>query len=225
MNYPPLILCSSLSTLLPFLAILIVLKYASNHKPLFILFTLSVAGEAILYYLNSQHKPSAWFFHIYTFVEYMLIAIILTAWQGSPRSGRLIRMSSAFYILVFALVKTTGLEDFETASYNTITRPLAVLIIGVFALYSLRDLWLTSANLTSNYRFWILLSLALYSSTSLVISSFMFAKEIRLLEAMFEIHAVVHIAHNILFTIGIFVLRGTRARNLSPDQYPDYSSA
>ncbi|MGI0014668.1 MAG: hypothetical protein ACREBU_14695 [Nitrososphaera sp.] len=175
---------------------------------LFIFFAFAVVSEITLFILTSQHKPSAWIFHVYTFIEYVLITMILVNWQNKSPIAKLTRLSIPLYIFCFVLIKVVGLENFETGLYNSITRPLAVLLLSTFAFLTLQALWSrTPANLTGDYRFWMLLAMALYYSTSLVLFAFMFTKGRDLLVALFKIHAVVHIIHNILFTIGVFRVR------------------
>jgi hypothetical protein len=159
MNYPLLILFSSISALLPFLASTLSFKYtdvrSKNIVFLWIFFILSVVTEIALYILNSQHKQSAWIFHIYTVIEYILIMMILASWQSKIPMSKLMRISIPIYIFLFVIIKVIGLENFETGLYNNITRPLAVLLLSTFAFITLQDLWsYTSSNITNDYRFW-----------------------------------------------------------------------
>lgn len=168
-------------------------------------FALSVVAEIAVYILNSRGKQSAWISHIYTLIEYVLVAGILATWQTRPAFARLMRLSIPVYILFFVLIKVAGLENFSADTANYITRPLAVLLMSTFAFLTLQDLWSrTPANLTGDCRFWMLLAMALYYSTSLVLFAFMFTKDRNLLVALFKIHAVVHIMQNLLFTVGVF---------------------
>jgi hypothetical protein len=126
------------------------------------------------------------------------------------------RFSIPAYILLFILAKVTGVENFSADTANYITRPLAIFLLSAFAILTLQTLWRHSpANLTSDYRFWMLLAMALYYSASLVLFAFMFTKDQDLLIALFKIHAVVNIIHNILFTTGIF-----RVGNAKPALQP-----
>lgn len=216
MHYPPLvILCSSISTILPFLATATIVKdfgrYSKSLIWLSIFFAFAVVAEITLFVFTSLNKQSAWIFHVYTFIEYILIMIVLANWQHQPPIAKLMRMSIPIYIFFFIFIKVAGLENFETGLYNTITRPLAVLLLSAFAILTLQALWRhTQADLTSDYRFWMLLAMVLYYSASLVLFAFMFTKDRDLLIALFKIHAVLNIIHNILFTIGVFRIRATK---------------
>lgn len=189
--------------------------------PLWLFFALSVFTEIILHILGWQSKPSGWIFHIYTFIEYILITTILKSWQIKPAIARLMRLSIPIYILFFVLMKLTGLETFSADTANYITRPLAVLLLSASAILTLQALWShTPENLTEDYRFWMLLAMVLYYSASLVLFAFMFTKNRDLLIALFKIHAVINIIHNILFTIGVLQIRRPRQGALQPTSAP-----
>lgn len=220
--YPVLVLSSSISTLLPFLFSLTAFrhlyKYSKSLLYLGLFFTLASTTEITLYILNFQGKSSAWISHIYTLIEYSLITMILADWQTNSAFARLIRITSTVFILLFIVVKITGLENFSLDMNNFITRPLAVLLLSAFAFITLQDLWSrTPANLTNDYRFWMLLAMALYYSASLALFAFMFTKDQQVLIALFKIHAVVNILHNILFTIGVLRLRSLKQDALQPE--------
>lgn len=212
MKLPLIVLCSIISTFLPFLACVTLLKHFSKQtksvKFLWAFFAFAVISEIILLILNSQKIPSAWFHHIYTLIEYVLIIMIFTNWQTDSVVARLMRVSIPVYIFCFILLKIAGLENFEPGSYNNLTRPLAVLWLSAFAFLTLQALWRqSSANLISDYRFWALLAVVLYYTTSLILSAFMFTKNHSLLDALFKIHAVANILHNLLYTISVFRIR------------------
>lgn len=221
MNYPPLILCSSISTLLPFLSSFLIIKNFNKHSRsqlfLWIFFALAVLVEISLFILNSLGKQSAWVFPIYTLVEYVLITIVIAGWQSKLSMARVMRVSIPIYILLSVFINVIGLESFSIDTVNYVTRPLAIFLIGSFAFLDLQALWSqTLTNITSDYRFWMLLAMALYYSSSLIVFAFMFTKDRGLLLSLLEIHAVVNIIHNILFTIGIFKVRGGEQAAIQP---------
>lgn len=227
--YPPLILCSSIATLFPFLASATVLRYVKSEKgllPLLMFFSLAVATEITLYILNSNGKPSAWISHIYTPIEFVLITTVLAIWQPKSAIYKPMIASIPFYLVLNILSKIIGLEVLTIEMNSYVTRPLALILLSTFALLTLHALWRhIDVNIIKDFRFWMLLAFASYYSISIVLYAFMFAKDQGLLIALFNIHAVANIIHNILFTIGVFILRGANMRNLSRSQYPDYSSA
>ncbi len=221
MNNPLIVLCSGISTLLPFLASTFIFKYSNNRSKTFlflwIFFASAAVSEIALFVLGSQGKPSTWIAHIYTLIEYVLISIILASWQIKPTLARLMHLSIPIYILFFVLIKMTGLENFSTDTVNYVTRPPAVLLLSTFVFLALQALWShTPANLTDDYRFWMLLAMALYYCSSLVLFAFMFTKNWDLLAVLLKIHAVVNIMHNLLFTIGVLRMRDTKPMALQP---------
>ncbi len=221
MNNPLIVLCSGLSTFLPFLASTFIFKYTNTRSKTFlflwIFFALAVVAEITMFVLGSLGKQSAWIVHVYTIIEYVIIASIFANWQTDMAIAKFVRVSILVYILIFVIAKAAGLENFSADTINYVTRPLAVFLLSVFAFLSLQALWShTPENLTSDYRFWMLLAMVLYYSTSLVIFAFTFAKDRDLLLALVKIHAVVNILHNLLFTIGIFRVGGAKPTALQP---------
>ena len=222
MSNPLIVLCSGISTLLPFLAGIFIFKHSIQQYKrsifLWVFFALAALVEAVLFILGTKSEQSAWIFHVYTLIEYVLIAIILADWHNKIALARLTRLSILVFILIFALMKFSSLENFSAVTHNYITRPLAVLLLSTFAFLTLQNLWSrTPARLTADYRFWMLLAMVLYYSASLALFAFMFTKDQQTLIALFKIHAVVNILHNILFTIGVFKLRGAKQGALQPE--------
>ena len=182
-----------------------------------VFFSVAAATEIIIHIVSLQHYQSAWIFHVYTCIEYILIAKILGHWQNKLVYSRLMQASIPVYLLSFAFIKAVGFEGFEAGLYNNITRPLALLFLTTFTLLTLLDLWRnTSINLTDDYRFWMLFAMALYYSASLGLFAFMYTKNQELLIALFKIHAVINIIHNLLFTIGVFKVRAAQQVALEP---------
>ncbi len=210
-NYHLIFAISTISTALPFLAITVLIKNVKSRTDStlwFLFFAMATTTEIILHSLSLQNMQSAWVFDVYTFLEFLLLTFIISNWQSNRTSVRLLRASIGVFALLFIFVRVVGIEGLETGTYNSITRPLAVLLLGLFALFTLQDLWRQDhENLTRNYRFWMLLAMVLYYSASLGLFAFMFTKSHELLVVLFKIHAVVNIMHNILFTIGVLRMR------------------
>lgn len=210
-NYHLIFAVSSISTFLPFLTSIILIKEFKADKALKIAwFFLSVAAitEIIVNIFTLSGKQNTWIFHVYTVLEYYLLVMLLANWQTNAAIAKFIRTSAPIYIFIFVIIKVVGLENFSAEAINYITRPLAVLLLSTFAFLTLQNLWSrTPARLTADYRFWMLLAMALYYSASLALFAFMFTKDQQTLIALFKIHAVVNIIHNLLFTVGILRLR------------------
>lgn len=223
-NYHIIFAVSSISTFLPFLTSIIFVKYIKVDRILkncWLFWTVAAITEIIVNVFTLHSKQSALISHIYTIIEYNLIATILANLQTNSVIAELVRMSRPIYILIFVIIKVSGLENFSADTINYITRPLALLLLSAFALLTLQDLLSQMpANLTNNYRFWMLLAMVLYYSSSLVLFAFMFTKDRNLLVALFKIHAVVNIIQNILFTIGVLQIRRPRQGALLPTSAP-----
>ncbi len=210
-NYHTIFTVSIFSTILPFWVSTIFIKYFKVNKSLllcWIFFAFAAITEIVLYVFSLLSKQSTWIFHLYTLIEYTLIAGILANWQAKPVIAKMIRIGILVYAPFFIFLKMLGVEDFSAGTVNYVTRPLALLLLATFAFITLRVLWnQTSINLTDNYRFWMLLAMVFYYSTSLVLFAFMFTKNNAILVALFKIHAVANITRNLLFTISVFQLR------------------
>lgn len=219
-NYHVIFAISSISTFLPFLTSSILVKHVKGYRVLKIFWffwTVAATTEIIVNIFTLHGKQSALISHIYTVIEYYLIAIILANLQTDSVIAKLMRRSVPIYIFIFVVIKIAGLENFSAGTINYITRPLAILLLSTFAFLTLQNLWSrTPANLTNDYRFWMLLAMALYYSASLILFAFMFTKDLSLLIALFKIHAVINIIHNVLFTIGVLQLRGPKHAELQP---------
>lgn len=200
---------SGISTLFVFLISSLYFKQVRTHRGMmlwWIYFALASLTEIILHIFSYNNQQSAQVFHIYTLVEYFMLTMILATWQDAKIAAKRMRLSIPIYIVVYALIKFVGLEDFSAATINVVTRPVALLMINVFSCYTLFSLWSNPPEkIFRDHKFWMLIALILYYNISLILSAFMFMKNVAVIVALFEIHAVVNIIHNILFAIGVFL--------------------
>ncbi len=214
-NLPGLITASIISTLLPFVvwqALWWRRRRSFFPAALWLFFLLAAATEIIILTHNLLHKPSAWIVHIYTAIEYGLLAHALSAWQESPAIRKAIRASIPAYLCLYLLARVTGIEPFEATTINYLTRPIALLLISGFSWYTLSQTWLhDSEKLSRNFRFWILISLAGYYSSSVMLDAFLYTANHDVLLHIFHARAILNILHNILFTIGVIVAFGSRS--------------
>lgn len=228
-NLSFLIAASSVSAAFPLLPMNATLfQYIRTKRTLIFLFAffgVAVITEVALYVHSLNSIPSGWIFHLFTFIEYLLIVTILSRWQIKPRLAILMRLSIIIFILLFVILRVAGLEDFSAHTASFVTRPVAVLSLCILAFITLHNLWQhTPASINKDYRFWMLLAMVLYYSASLGLFAFMFTDDRDLLVLLFKIHAVVNIIHNILFTIGVLQIRRLKPKaELAPN--PDYSSS
>jgi hypothetical protein len=74
-----------------------------------------------------------------------------------------------------------------------------------FILHNLQSLSQnTPGRLRWDYRFWILLALAGYYSSSAILFSFTYLENQQMLISILYLHAIANIMHNVLLTIGVF---------------------
>lgn len=153
-----------------------------------------------------QSKPNAWLIHIYTPIEYGILAHMLSSWQERRLVSNFISVSIPVYFTVYLMLKLSGVENFEADTINYVSRPLSLLLVAGFASYTLNRLCTgESSFLLRSYRFWILLAIVVYYSGSTIIVAFMYLESRTLLVQLFYAHAILNILHNILFTIGVLL--------------------
>lgn len=198
---------SAISTAIPLLTALLLLKLKGLSKELKILLTfLGVAAftELIVTTSSIMRTPNLWVAHIYTLLEYVLIAFLLSLWQQNNKIARLVRLSIPLYLLAYFIIEISGLENFGLDSLNHLTRPTALVLLSGIALYTLLQLWQsTTIDLYQNFRFWVLAALVIYYTGTVIIFAFMFIKENRVLRYLLLMHSPLNILHNLLFTMGI----------------------
>ncbi len=207
----PLLYFSVLSTLLPFAISTFFLKNFKRHNDKLLLwFFLCVSAlvEIIVSILAQMKIHNILVFQAYSLLEYVLVLTLLKCWVLNEKLEKWIRYAIPSFIIFFFVAKLTGLEPYETSSYNFITRPVALLIMTFFVLKTLIALWEnTSIDLTNDFRFWVLSAFAIYYSSSIVLFSFSYITNKDFLIATMYTHAVLNIIHNLLFTVGAFKAR------------------
>ena len=207
--YPPLILLSMLSTFLPcFYGSLLLKKELPAYRLLWAFFLFAVIAECALFVLSSFKYPTQWIFKLYTAVEYVLISLVLARWHQKKAISKLISSSIFLYLAIFALIEFVLLGQSATGKINHISRGIALLLLSASVFLTLNDIWSRAADsLTKDFRFWMLMAMALYYCSSLVPIVFMFAEDWEFLKALFQIHAPFNILHNLVFCVGIYIGR------------------
>lgn len=204
---PLISILSAISTPLPFITALLFLKLTSLNRDMKILLGyLGVATltELIVTLFFMYNLPNHWVIHVYTLAEYLLVAALLAAWQNNSEFGGIIRLSIPLYLLVYAVIKISGWEDFSASTLNYLTRPIALILLNGFALYSLLTLSKKlSTSIYRDYRFWILAALAIYYTAAIILVAFMFLKDNNVLRFLMLLHSPVNILHNLLIIVGI----------------------
>lgn len=205
-NTPLLIIISNLSTTLPFLsstALLFFVKHIRNTIPLWLFFTAALVTEILVHVHHLAGRPNAWIVHLYTPLEYILIVFILSRWQSREKFKRAMLISIPLYLGLYSFMKFVGIENFESTTINYVSRPISLLLISGFVLFTLHQLSTREEIfLQRDFRFWILLALAIYYSGSIIIVPFMYIKIREILLFLVYTHAVLNVIQNLLFVIG-----------------------
>lgn len=198
---------SMFSTYIPLLAAFILVRRQHLTKDIKILLLfLGIAGtmEAIALGYGMMGRPNLWMLHVYTPIEFSLTLLILSYWHRDHRVRRSIRAGIPVYLALYALTKIYQLEDFSPGALNYLTRPVSQLIAGGVAVYTLQQIWYFSeGQLHKNYRFWITAAFLLYNAVGVIIFALTVVKDHQSLFFLAYLHALVNIAHNLLFTAGI----------------------
>ena len=203
-----LLILSVLSTVTPILLSLFLFRKRelARDQKLLMLFWAFAAFYEIFYlvYNRATGLPNAWLGNIYTLVEFLLISLILLEWQQDSKFKKLITISIPLYYVIFLAVKVFKWETFAPSEYNSITRPIALLILCGFALYTFQQIWrLNSENLLYEYRYWVLFSWIVYNSVGVILFSLLYVtgRESQIFIA--STHLILNILHNLLYIAGI----------------------
>ena len=198
---------SVFSTVLPCLVSTILLRYFRKRRDLlllWLLFLFAAATDVSMDILARSKTPNLLIFQVYCLLEYVLVLNILSKWHPDEKAGKWMRAAIPIYVAAYVVIKAAGLEGLQTDSHNFITRPIALLIMIVSTFDALHALWNSApTNFSRDYRFWCMIALAIYYSSSVVFISFTYMKNRELLLGIVYLHAAINILHNILFTIGI----------------------
>lgn len=214
---------SIISSLLPFLASMFLIEAFEKRRDLALLcllFCLSAVSDVVLEVLFHMKIRSAWISHVYTLMEFLLVLNILLQWQKG-RMTRYIRCAMPFYILIYLGLIVFGIEKLEPGTFNYISRPLALTIMIILVFHTLYALGNdVRKNLVMDSRFWFLIAMAIYFSSSTILFAFTYTKKQGLLFGIMYMHGFMNILHNILFTIGVFHVRRAQQAALQPTSAP-----
>lgn len=205
-NTPLLIILSNLSTALPFLSATALLFFTKNIRSktlLWLFFTIAFVTEILVHIYHIAGKPNAWIIHLYTPLEYILIIAILSQWQSKTQARKAMLISIPLYLGLYTILKLLGIENFESSTINYISRPISLLLISGFVLFTLHRISTTEETfLQTDFRFWILVALAIYYIGSIIIVPFMYITIRDILLFLVYTHAILNIIQNLLFVIG-----------------------
>ncbi len=160
----------------------------------------------VVYVHSLLGMANAWLAHIYTPIEYGLLAYLLSILHPDPTTSKAIKVSIPVYLCTYAILKLFGTESTEMETINYLSRPVALFLIAGFSLTTLHKMRINAAK--SQFvspQFWILVGISSYYSASLVLDPFLYTKSIEILTQLVYTRAGLNILHNLLFTIGIYL--------------------
>lgn len=213
---PFLIQLSILMTLTPFLLGLAIKNKRRLSKDIkwFLLFLgAAVFGEVIITLLSLYKINNAGAMGIYSVLEFGLIIYILTFWLGQKNIKKIFLLSIPVYWMFYLIVNFSGLESLGSGQINYLTRPIGLMIIFAFSLYTLHHLhFVGHRRLYTDYRFWILSGMIIYSAGGVIVFAFIYVgSRSNGLVFLAYFHAVLNIIHNLFYAIGVFIiLRSSR---------------
>ena len=209
-NLPFIIILSNISTFIPFLGGILLLKKKPLNKDvkiLIFLFIIAALTEVIFHLHLILGYPNTWISHFYTPIEYSLWLIILSYWQHNVQTSKIIRWSIPVYLILYITFELIGLESIDAETINYISRPISLIVLSLVAAYTLLGLAFSSQfRLIRFYRFWILLAIFIYYMGSIIIYAFSFTQNRETLATLAELHSGLNILHNLLFMIGIICI-------------------
>ncbi len=208
---PFLIQLSILMTLTPFLFSLAIKNKRRLSKDIkwFLLFLgAAIFAEVVITLLSLYDIKNAGAIEIYSVFEFSLLMYILTFWQGEDKLKKILWLMIPVYWVLYLIIKLSGFENFGSGQINYLTQPIGLMIIFAFSLYTLQHLRFDGhRRLYTDYRFWIVSGMILYSAGGVVIFAFTHvgSRSNGLIFLAYS-HAVLNIIHNLFYTISVFII-------------------
>jgi hypothetical protein len=177
-------------------------KARKDTRLLALWFALSVFTSILEYYFAVHRLNNLWINHIFTPVEYALLAWIFSLWQKDPRGQFALRLSA---ILFAALCLTSILFLDNVRMFNNLTRPVEGVLLVCFSGLTLRDLSRKYIeSLTSQPEFWISSATLIYFSGLVVLyclSNTLLGSSLEALRSAWIAHTIIGIIANLLYGV------------------------
>lgn len=174
--------------------VLVFRRLSLEVKVLVVYFALLGQVEALSLYLALNNISNMWLFHIFTPLEYGLLALVFSYWQRNTFLRLLLRLSIPLFA-VLCLVNRLLSENL--VSFDNFTSSLegwALILISIYTLLQLRRD--TSVPILGMPQFWIAAAVLIYFSGNLPI--FAFAN----MATVWMINHILNIISNLLFAGG-----------------------
>lgn len=206
LNLPPLALLGSFSIFIPFIvALYFYRKFDKITKLFFTYLALSALFEALMILWVIRGENNLWISHIFTPIEYGLLAFMLSCWQGNKTFKKLVRLSIPIVILLTISLNLFGVEQTNTFDYISI--PVVSVLLAAFSWHILHQMSLhDTGDLLKNHIFWITVGIFIYFSGGLFVFALGILPQNGALYIIFQVNSVLLIFRNICFVIGLIYL-------------------
>jgi hypothetical protein len=203
-RYPLLMYISVFSAVLP-IGVGILRKNFSQRgmNILFIYLISAITADIFLTWFVRGYQLALGLFHVYFLLEFVFIISIISVWQETQSTKRIVHTVMSFYVLFWIVAKFT----FEPLNgLYTFTASTSMVLLTLSAGYTL---FVVVSNriqpLTTDYRFWVLLSFVVYYAGTMMVIALRGVLIHQSIETLFLVNSIdwsLKIVFNILFAIG-----------------------
>lgn len=152
-------------------------------------------------YLGEKKMDYHWVHHIYTPIEYILLAAIFSCWARHKIIKNILIISIPG-LVAFSVCNSLFLQDLIKLNSNAII--LTQVFYTMMATYTLYVLMTEDyGNIYRSHVFWITSGLLIFSAGDLAFFAFNPIIKDNLLVAIWAIHAILNIVVNLFYLIGI----------------------
>jgi hypothetical protein len=195
---------SSASILFPAIASVYKYKLLDNKmKILAWFFVLGALAEGVDSFLSIKKLNNMWMFNFYSILEGFVLCYVIGSWYHSKRWMRIAMTLFAFYSIlwIYSVIVSKGIFEFNS-NEKTVKGLIIIFLSGLLLVRLSMD---ENIRLTTDYRFWILSSILIYFSITLIVFStatFFLEDHHIAMYYSWTIHSFTNILANILFAIG-----------------------
>jgi hypothetical protein len=189
------------------------LKYRMLSREMKILFYFLIIGlvtDVLSLWQYLGPRSAHWLVHVYIIIEFVLLMVLISFWQESRRVNRIILLLTGFYAGFWILAKCT-FEPFNGIYY--LSGSISAVLLTLCAGYTLFIVIEQRSQPLFRYdRFWVLLSLVINYTGSLlpiVFAGIVFAHSREYLFRLWSITWIATILSHLLFMVG-FLCQKTR---------------
>ena len=196
---PPLPYISAASCVIPLsIGVLRYHRLRLEMRLLLLLFASMALVEALSFYQAYNYRGTIWLFHLYTPVEYSLLALVFSFWQKRAFLRKMLLYSIPLFVLI-----CVGSELFLATSNNfdNFTASLESVLLVAISSFTLLGINLEDGgNILGDPRFWVGTAVLIYFAGNLMI--FGLSEEI----TFWWTHNSLNISANLLFSGGFLCL-------------------